>query len=144
MEKKILTTPPGVPFNFTISIKEFRTTKDIVRLLDVEQCLPNSTIVKTLKNIRIVSTEHKSYTRFFEELAQVFGTRIPLNSQVTKDKPSFRAKYCEVLTENLTADILYGYGDPAVLRVDERKGLKGTKYYLLATSNDAPRFISNY
>ncbi|MDQ4122366.1 MAG: glycoside hydrolase family 43 protein [Acidobacteriota bacterium] len=138
MEKKILTTPIDVPFNFTISIKESRTAKDIVHLLDVEQCIPNPPTVKTLKNIRIVSNEHKSYTRFFEELAQVFGTRVPLNSQVNKDMPSFTGEYREVLTENLTDNILYGYGDPAVLRVDERNGLKGTWYYLLATSNDAP------
>ena len=36
-----------------------------------------------------------------------------------------------LLTENISPQILSGYGDPAVLKTDEG-------YYLVATSNDAP------
>jgi len=40
-----------------------------------------------------------------------------------------------LLTQNLSSRILYGYGDPAVVRVD---GASGARWWLYVTSNDAP------
>src|SRR5688572_11601897 len=47
------------------------------------------------------------------------------------DHPPSRIPWRPLLTENISPQILCGYGDPAVLKTDEG-------YYLVATSNDAP------
>jgi arabinan endo-1,5-alpha-L-arabinosidase len=50
-----------------------------------------------------------------------------------------RTRYIPLLTENLSRQIRYGYGDPAVLRVpDAGPDGSGATWYLLVTSNDAP------
>jgi beta-xylosidase len=72
---------------------------------------------------------------FFEELASMYGLRVPQNRKKKVVHSNFKASYKEILTENTIPGILYGYGDPAVVRVDSATD---TIYYLLATSNDAP------
>src|SRR5688572_30649728 len=47
------------------------------------------------------------------------------------DHPPSEIPWQPLLTENVSPQILCGYGDPAVLKTDEG-------YYLVATSNDAP------
>lgn len=82
---------------------------------------------------------HQSYLNFFEELAQDFGIRFPQNRQPTVNpRPTFKAAYREVLLDNLAPGMLYGYGDPALIRVAEGPFRNDPWYYLLATSNDAP------
>src|SRR6476469_3818735 len=79
--------------------------------------------------------EHHSYLDFFEELSLQLGLRIPQNRQKNQIRTAVEMPYKEVLVENLNPGILYGYGDPAVIKVDQNSE---TQYYLLATSNDAP------
>ncbi|MFL6733078.1 MAG: glycoside hydrolase family 43 protein [Sphingomicrobium sp.] len=74
--------------------------------------------------------EYQHYTDFFNGLAADFGTRLPHLRQVYEFEPS-PVQWQPLLTENLSHQILAGYGDPAVLRTDDG-------YYLVATSNDAP------
>ena len=71
----------------------------------------------------------------YEALAGHFGTRVPRNRRPA-EAPAFTAPYRPLLTRNLAPGVLHGYGDPAVLRVEEVPG--EAWYYLLATSNDAP------
>lgn len=73
---------------------------------------------------------HNAYLDLFADVAARFGTRVPRNRRPPRVS-DFRAPYRPLLTENLSADVLHGYGDPAVLHADGW-------YYLVATSNDAP------
>ena len=82
------------------------------------------------RDYRLAAAEQQDYLDFYECLAVDFGTRLPHNRR-HGSAPDFDAAYHPLLTENLSPDILYGYGDPAMLRV-------GNFYYLFITSNDAP------
>ncbi|HEY0022032.1 MAG TPA: glycoside hydrolase family 43 protein [Longimicrobium sp.] len=77
---------------------------------------------------------HNGWLDVYAELAARFGTRVPRNRQ-PPEPATFRAPFRPLLTENLSPDVLHGYGDPAVMRADEEGG---SWYYLVATSNDAP------
>lgn len=77
---------------------------------------------------------HKSYLDLFSEFARDLGLRHPLNRQPTD--PTFSAKYDLLLgAKDQPPGVLYGFGDPAVLRTD-RDGC--VAYYMVCTSNDAP------
>jgi len=75
--------------------------------------------------------ESRHYFEFFRDLHKDFGTRLP---HFFVDRTEFAetpASWQPLLTDNVSPQILAGYGDPAVLKTDDG-------YYLLATSNDAP------
>ncbi|GAA4742158.1 hypothetical protein GCM10023264_04110 [Sphingomonas daechungensis] len=81
------------------------------------------------RNYRVGGGEHGDYLRFFADLAEDFGTRGP----GTHDFPSAEmgeAKWQPLITKNLSERSLYGYGDPAVSKVDDG-------WILTATTNDA-------
>lgn len=73
--------------------------------------------------------EHPHYVRFFAELGEDFGTRIPAAYEAPTAE-SGEVKWKPLITENLSSRSLYGYGDPAVVRVDDG-------WILTATSSDA-------
>ena len=79
----------------------------------------------------IAGPDQIDYANFFLALAKNHGTRVPHAFAPPGDFPSGNARWLPLLTENVAATILAGYGDPAVLRTDEG-------YFLVATSNDAP------
>ena len=79
---------------------------------------------------RLCERTHNGYLDMFATLARRFGTRMPRNRR-PPEVPAFSAPYLPLLTENLSAEVLHGYGDPAVIRA-------GEWWYLVATSNDAP------
>ena len=90
------------------------------------------------REYRLPDTRHNAYLDFLENLARDFGTRVPRNRS-PREAPAFKAPLRPLLTQNLSPDILYGYGDPAVLRVpEEAADGEGRWYYLTVTSNDAP------
>ncbi|MDQ3224092.1 MAG: family 43 glycosylhydrolase, partial [Gemmatimonadota bacterium] len=73
--------------------------------------------------------EQKHYRELYKKLSTDFGTRAP---EAHRERPAAApASWQPLIAENLGSDILYGYGDPAVLRT-------GEEYVLVATSNDAP------
>ena len=80
---------------------------------------------------RIAGHDQADYAAFFLALAREQGTRVPHAFTPPAEFPRGDARWRPLLTENLSATIIAGYGDPAVLRTD-------TGYYLVATSNDAP------
>jgi len=130
-------TPHGAPpFNFTVSIKEAKATRGRALSFTVTGADPESGS-KITREYKLLSSEHKSYIHLYAGLAKDFGARLPRNSRPFP-KSTFRAPYRTLLTENLAPGILYGYGDPAVLRVEDDPGREGGRYYLVATSNDAP------
>ena len=85
---------------------------------------------KTQRQYRIEGGEQAHYTAFYHQVAQDFGTRRP---HVVEHVPAMHSdpRWTPLITDNLSEQILSGYGDPAVLRTDDG-------YVLIATSNDAP------
>jgi GH43 family beta-xylosidase len=78
----------------------------------------------------IAGSEQQDYAEFYAEVARDFGTRLPHFAETANYPPS-RVPWRPLLTDNISPQILCGYGDPAVLKTDEG-------YVLVATSNDAP------
>lgn len=74
--------------------------------------------------------EHPHYLQFYTELAEDFGTRAPGSAEAPTREPG-EISWHPVVLENLGPGILYGYGDPAVLKVNDG-------WLLTATSSDAP------
>jgi predicted GH43/DUF377 family glycosyl hydrolase len=83
----------------------------------------------------VENRDHQSYLNLFEKLSHDFNTRLPKIKQENSYKSTFKVSYREVLTENINLDILYGYGDPAVIKINQQTE---NTYYLIVTSNDAP------
>lgn len=69
------------------------------------------------------------FAALFEALHADFGTRRPHHAPPPQDYPA--PPWRPLLTDNIHPHILAGYGDPAVLRLDDG-------WWLVATSNDAP------
>ena len=78
---------------------------------------------------RIAGGEQADYARFFAELAGDFGTRAPVSSEAPRAAPT-GVPWKALISENLSELTRAGYGDPAVLKVDDG-------WILTATSNDA-------
>lgn len=132
-----LATPPGSPVGYEVTITD-AAGDGVARTLTVTGPAAG-TGAPTTGEYRLPARTHNAYLDAFEGVARRFGTRTPRNRQ-PHDPPDFRAPYRPLLTENLSPRMRHGYGDPAVLRVDERDahGAADVWYYLVATSNDAP------
>ena len=79
---------------------------------------------------RIRGGEQLDYSAFYDEVAKDFGTRRAHDVEHTPKLQSDR-RWRPLIVDNLSPQILYGYGDPAVLKTENG-------YVLIATSNDAP------
>jgi arabinan endo-1,5-alpha-L-arabinosidase len=124
-----LHSPAGAKYSFAIDIK----------MSSIDESIEWN--IATNENGEVDSREyiqeqrnHRAYLDFFEKIAADFLLRLPKNRQPVYT-PSQAIKYQVILTKNLHPGMIYGYGDPAVLRVNE-SGIDA--YYLVATSNDAP------
>jgi hypothetical protein len=91
---------------------------------------PDAAGAQATETYRLRERTHNGWLDLFAQVAPRFGTRVPRNRQPA-EAHAFRAPFQPLLTENLSPDLLHGYGDPAVSRV-------GEWWYLVATSNDAP------
>jgi arabinan endo-1,5-alpha-L-arabinosidase len=80
---------------------------------------------------RLPGRESQHYAEFFFALSRDFGTRVPHLFAEPAEYPDTPVHWTPLLTENVSPQILAGYGDPAVLKTDDG-------YFLVATSNDAP------
>ena len=83
------------------------------------------------KSYHVEASEQPYFAEFFAALSRDFGTRMPHVLADPADHPPSEIPWQPLLTENISPQILCGYGDPAVLKSDDG-------YYLVATSNDAP------
>ncbi len=126
----------SAPFVFTASITRRKANGDSAYSFKITGTDATTGSIKT-RDYRLADTEHNSYLNLFQHLAQDFGLRLPRNRRPAAELTS-KAKYRALLNANLTPGILYGYGDPAVLRVEESGAEQGVWYYLVVTSNDAP------
>jgi hypothetical protein len=131
----LLTSPPGIPYSFSIIITNAWPAKHPVCIFEIKGAPSQLASVKSSR-YELNNREHKAYLDFFEKLSEDFGLRLPQNRKPA-EKKVFHASYRAVLTENLAPGMLYGYGDPAIIRIDGHYG-KEAAYYLVSTSNDAP------
>jgi len=81
------------------------------------------------RSYRIAGGEQQDYALFFAELARDFGTRAPVSSERPSTEP-VGVPWKPLIVDNLSSLTKAGYGDPAVLKVDD-------EWVLTATSNDA-------
>src|SRR5687768_5475316 len=82
------------------------------------------------RTYRIAGGEQADYVAFYDDIARDYGTRPAHHVDHVLTDP-VGPPWQPLLTDNATDRILYGYGDPAVLKTKEG-------YVLIATSNDAP------
>ncbi|MDB5208005.1 MAG: hypothetical protein JWR72_3080 [Flavisolibacter sp.] len=132
----MLTSPAGTPYPFTIIIRDAWPIKHPVCAFEIKGTDPKTAFAKMCK-YELDNREHKAYLDFFEKLSNDFGLRLPQNRKPA-EKKVFNITYRKVLTENLHPGMIYGYGDPAIIRVDNRQGFAAAIYYVVSTSNDAP------
>lgn len=83
------------------------------------------------RHYHIPGGEQQDYTDFYRRLAADFGMRMPHERHRPAPADPGEPHWRPLITENLSPQILAGYGDPAVLKTDDG-------WYLVATSNDAP------
>jgi arabinan endo-1,5-alpha-L-arabinosidase len=123
MDRLTLTSPPGTPDVFTIGI-DGASPHALARVFTIGsacQVLPG--------------VQHAHYLDFYAQHAEALGIAVPLARQahvLPPGEPALRP----VLADSLSPSILYGYGDPAVTRVQDAEGRYSWR--LLVTSNDAP------
>jgi arabinan endo-1,5-alpha-L-arabinosidase len=80
---------------------------------------------------RLVGGEQQDYIQFYRQLGRDFGVRIPRERHKPAPSGGAEPHWRPLTAENLSPQILAGYGDPAVLKTDDC-------WYLVTTSNDAP------
>lgn len=86
-----------------------------------------------LRHYTLSSGSQGDYAALHARIARDFGTRSLANGPNPAGTGRLRCQ--PLLRQSISPDILYGYGDPAVLRTT----VDGcTAYYLIVTSNDAP------
>lgn len=83
---------------------------------------------------RLDPTSHSDFLKLYADLAERFDLRPPEAAAPITRPPDPAVR--PILTENLSDRILYGYGDPAVMRVQDAGG--AVTWWLYVTSNDAP------
>ena len=94
---------------------------------------------QVVRHYPLTDDSHQSFLDLFEAVARDLGTRMP-SSRCRAAAGASDPGYEVLLSRNLSPDILYGYGDPGVLRVTGRRSGE-IVYYLVATSGDAPESI---
>lgn len=132
-----LTTPDQAPGTFEVIITEEKKLTKTTCSFQITGNDPETGLIKTSR-YTLNERDHNAYLNFFEKLALDFKLRLPQNRRPAILKPLGNASFREVLPQNLHPAIRYGYGDPAVIRVEGGTAGDKNQYYLLATSNDAP------
>ncbi|WP_158829191.1 glycoside hydrolase family 43 protein [Mucilaginibacter lacusdianchii] len=122
-------TPDGAPFSYDITLAN---QNDVVQLNIVGRKIQSNEVLSAQYLIDLSS--HDYYLNAFEQLSNDFGLRPPQNRKHVVPSTK-KINYQEILLENKHKGMLYGYGDPAVLRTNQNDK---PVYYLVATSNDAP------
>lgn len=88
------------------------------------------------RSYRLPDAGQQSYLDFLAEAARDFGLRPPHN-RTAIDERADGAALKPLLTEPVSPKILYGYGDPCVVRADDPETGRPA-WWLTVTSNDAP------
>jgi hypothetical protein len=121
------------PAKFAVTVKETADgSAKIFEVTGLDAKHQSATGIYELKQ-----RTHEAYLNLFGQLAETFALRMPLNRK--KSRLNFHADvFLQVLlAENVERGIWYGYGNPAVIRVQGQHDTKPV-YYLTVTSNNAP------
>jgi arabinan endo-1,5-alpha-L-arabinosidase len=130
-------SPEGAPYEFLVEIAPEHALSESAIRFNVTGQDPQTREIKT-GTYCLQKRQHKNFLDLFAGIARDFRIRVPIN-RLPQPAPTFRVQYTPLLTENLSPDILYGYGDPAALKVEAyRMGNVNAWYYVVSTSNDAP------
>ena len=127
----LLAAPAGVPFPFEAEIS-YAAPADGSRRLRLTGPTPGGERVS--RSYRLEDSGQPAYLDLFAAVADDFGARMPVSRQAHEPAPA-GTPLRPLLTSALSPEILYGYGDPAVLRVTEGED---RAWWLAVTSNDAP------
>jgi hypothetical protein len=84
-----------------------------------------------VRHYRINGGEQRDYVDFFARLAADYGMRVPASLGAAPSARADEIAWKPLIVENLSERTRAGYGDPAVLKVENG-------WILTATSNDAP------
>ena len=126
-----LSSPPDAPFRFEAEVSGASAAAPGRR---VRISGPGVNGTQEVFEHTLPTTDQNAWLDLFHACAGVFGTRIP-HGRTPFEPPPHDGRLQPVLTEAASADILYGYGDPSVLRVENGPD---AGWWLTATSNDAP------
>jgi len=129
-DRLLLETPQGSPVRFEIEVGGAGPGCPS-RSLTIAGSGPSGRPI--LRRYDLPLRHQNGWLDLYEAVAGDFGVHLPL-SRRPLPTPDFEAPYEPRLTEAASPEILYGYGDPSVLRVEEDGG---PAWYLTATSNDA-------
>lgn len=121
--------PDSVPLRFAIEVEPGGGG---ARCFTISGPHPHSGAAR--RDYRLAGSGQQDYLDLFAAVADDFATRMPRNRQ-PEPPPGPAQPWRPLLTRNISPDILYGYGDPAVLCAEENGA---AVYYLVVTSNDAP------
>lgn len=131
-KKIILSSNLLAPGKFTITVKESSDGGE--KVFEVSGLDVNQHEITAIQTINEPNAQ--AYQQFFKQLAPVFDLHVPF----TRAKPHLpdgsELPFEVLLSENLSPDMEYGYGDPSVTRVFDLNGYKSA-YYLLVSSYDA-------
>ncbi len=111
-----------------------RTNPCSLKLLRTTTAMASKSRSPPTANRTVISSRQRleqDFTLFFRELAEDFGTRMPHAYTRATERPAAAFQWRPLLTQNVSPQILAGYGDPAVIKTDNG-------WWLVATSNDAP------
>ena len=89
-----------------------------------------------VRRYRLPDAGQEAYLDFLSEAARDFGLRPP-ESRTAFDAPPADAALTPLLVRPVSPDILYGYGDPCVVRAPNPASGRPA-WWLTVTSNDAP------
>ena len=126
-----LSSPPDAPFRFEVEVGGAAAGAAERR---VRVSGPGVNGTEAVFEHALPTTDQNAWLDLFHACAADFGTRIP-HGRTPFDPPPHDGRLWPVLTEAASDDILYGYGDPSVLRVEHGPD---AGWWLTATSNDAP------
>jgi arabinan endo-1,5-alpha-L-arabinosidase len=121
----------GAPFSVEIGGAEPRAERRSFRLTG----LGSERTPELTQEYDLPVVSQNAYRALFERVAEDFGTRSPIERHDVSSGGG--AMLQALLTETISPDVLYGYGDPGALRVPDGRG--GSTYYVVVTSNDAPQ-----
>jgi hypothetical protein len=88
------------------------------------------------RRYRLPDASQQSYLDFLADAARDFGLRAPHNRAAPDQRPAETALK-PLLTRPVSPQILYGYGDPSVIRASD-PATGRPAWWLTVTSNDAP------
>ena len=84
--------------------------------MKLRQAIATCVTAPDARTYTLPGNEQQHYADFFAALSRDFGTRLPHIVGKHTEYPEPTIRWRPLLTENIHAQILVGYGDPAVLK----------------------------